>query len=184
MKKKKIIIICVISLICLFILFFIISFAKDKSNSKAAMKVINSDYTVFIKDLEDFETKRDHIYDDIFGSGYAEKFKKNYKSYFDFFDLYGDNVSTMIKDSKNLTKYCRGIYYTDKDVNSKCQLFTRNYELMVNYYVLDVKRFNVLVKEYNKYLDDENVKGDKLSYYKAKYKYIDFDEDSKEDGKE
>lgn len=183
MKKKLIIIIiCIIPVI--FILTSILSFEKDKSDSKKAMKMVDEHYKNFEDDASNFSAMRDYIYENIFGSGYAENFKKNYESYYKYFDEYGNVVSKMKSDSKELDKLCSGIYYTSKSVNSKCTVFVDNYELINNYYVLDVKRFNVLIDEYNKYIDEGNIKSNKLSAYKAKYKYVDYNKDKKYAGKE
>ncbi len=182
--KKKVVLIVVFILIGLFIIINIFSFAKDKSNSKKAMDIIKNDYNKFWSDAKSFGEKRDYIYDNIFGSDYAENFKNNYKYYYDYFDSYKVNVNKIKKDSKNLDKYCNGIYYTKKSINTKCQTFIENYELVINYYVLDVKRFNVIIDEYNNYLEKENLKEKKLSKYNSQYKYIDYNKDGKMSGKE
>lgn len=183
-KKKKIIIISIVLVILLAIVLFTLSLVKDKSDSKKAMKEVEIDYTLFTEDANKFSETRDYIYENIFGEGYADNFKNNYSKFYEVFDSYKKELNKINKDSKNLKKDCNGIYYTSKDINTKCSSFVINYESINNYYVLDVKRFNILIKEYNKYLDDDKSSDKHLSLYKAGYKYLDFNRDNKYEGKE
>ena len=185
MKKKTVVFIIIIILIPLILLgLFVLGLFKDKSDSKQAMGIIEKDYKVFEEKAIEFNDYRDNIYNTVFADSYYESFKDKYSSFNDMFKDYEKLTDEVIETSKNLIKYCNGIYYTSAVVNTMCSNFSGSYEVLVNSFVKDVGNYNILINEYNTYLKENNIDGDKLSKYKTNKKYIDYNKDKKFDGKE
>ncbi len=186
-KNKKLKIGILIAIPVFFILMFLIFFlslVKDKNDSKEAMKTIRKDYDPFTNQVVEFNNYRDKIYDEIFSDSYYESFKTKNESFENTFKEYEKLVDKIVKQSKHLISYCDGIYYTDRDVNTMCNTFSRDYETLYNSFVVDVNNYKILVKEYNTYIDENKLEDTKLKEYKTTKKFIDYNKDKKYSGKE
>ena len=87
------------------------------------------------------------------------------------------------KNTKELDKYCKDVYYPNAKVNSSCKNYKSIYEQVINYFVGDIDSYNVNVDKYNTY--QVAIKSTKLiNEYKTERNYIDYNGDSLFDGKE
>lgn len=188
MKKKKIVILVVIGVTCIIwglITLFISSVKKDQKEMNARMDVIISRYTAFNSKLEEFSTKRDEIHQSFLDTIYYEALGNNDTEYKNKLYEYEQIVTDISKSTKKLREYCKdGIYYSQSDVNSKCNSFKQGYEEMINTFVEDVNLYNSNLEQYNSWLDSEG-KTDavKLENYKTSKKYIDYNKDGTYAGK-
>ena len=182
--NKSVIILIVLIIIILLPFVCFVSVIKDKNDSKEVMNIIKKDYKAFQDDVVSFNTYRDKVYDEIFADSDYNTFKEKSKDFDKFFINYEKLVNKIKKNSNQLITFCDGIYYTDIDVNTMCLIFGDNYETLYNSFIIDVKHYNTLVKEYNTYLEKNNLSEHKLNNYKTNKKYIDYNHDKKYSGKE
>ena len=103
----------------------------------------------------------------------------------DFMDSYATGIQKVEDTARVLKEDCQS-EYGDVNVSSKCTTFKANYEAAMNYYISDVKMYNQMVDEYDKYNSENG--GTFAKVNKAKYvaykDYIDYDEDGECFGKE
>lgn len=182
-KKKTIIITSVIVAIILIIGIFTISIIKDKKKTKETMSLIEKEYQTFEQDIEAFNTKRDEIYSEIFVETYYDTIKGKYQVWNNQLNEYEKKVDSVINNSKNLQKYCNGIYYSKPEINQNCNNFSSLYEEMINSFVTDINEYNKIIKDYNEYLQESNSQ-ETLNFYKTTKKYLDYNKDKKYSGKE
>lgn len=188
MKKKKVVILVVVGVTCIiwgFITLFISSVKKDQREMNARMDVIVDDYTKFNSSLEKFNAKRDEIHQGFLDTIYYETLGTNDTEYKNKLYEYEKVVTDISKSTKKLREYCQdGVYYSQSDVNSKCNSFKQGYEEMMNTFVEDVNLYNSNLDQYNSWLDSEGKSdGVKLENYKTSKKYIDYNKDGKYAGK-
>lgn len=157
---------------------------KDQAKTKKTMKVVLKSYDNFNNRVEEFSDIRNKFYE-LKEELYLETLSQNVDGWNDFMNKYAENIKEVEKASKNLKNNCF-IKYGDVETNSKCTAFKANYEAAMNYYITDVKVYNKLVDEYDKWNEEqggENAKLNKADYPVYK-KYIDFDKDGEYFGKE
>ena len=157
---------------------------EDQKETKKTMKLILDSYGQFNNRVEEFSDYRNKFYemkDDIYLETLSEKADEWNK----FIKEYAESISLVEKASKNLKKNCQ-IKYGDVNTNSKCTTFKANYEAANNYYISDIKFYNGLIDEYNKWNEEEGNKENKVNKgtYPVYKKYIDFDKDREFFGKE
>lgn len=182
-KTKIMIIISVIIIIFLLVGLFIGSIAKDKKKTKEAMNLIIKDSEKFEKSVEKFNEKRDNIYTEVFTETYYDTIKEKYESWNNSLQDYEKVVDNIETTSKNLKKYCNGMYYSKSEVNQKCNDFISLYEEVNNTFISDIDAYNKIIKEYNEYMKENN-STETLNTYSTKKKYIDYNKDKTYSGKE
>lgn len=182
-KKKLILIVSIVVIFLLGILFFIHSILKDQEETAATMNLILKDYDQFEDRVLNFNDKRDQIYSSIFVETYYDTIKVNYGTWNLAFQEYEKEVDRVLDVSKNLKKYCNGVYYSKSDVNKKCNSFSSLYEEVINTFVSDVSSYNKIIDNYNDYVK-ENGGTDLLEKYSTTKKYVDYNQDKKYSGKE
>ena len=179
MKKKMIIIICSIVLIIgILITWFIISINNDKKKTLKRMDNIVSQYDKFKESVLEFNDNREKIYNEMFNDLYLDTIKSNYGVWISKLSEYEKFVDKVNKESFDLKKQCKNVYYPNQEINNKCRAFIIAYEEVNNYFVSDVDLFNRNIDSYN------NEEESSLDKYKTKKIYIDFDGDKKYRGKE
>lgn len=185
-KSLKVIGIVFVIIAILFVLAWIWAsgLKEDQKETKKTMKLVLDSYDNFNNRVEEFSNYRNKFYEmkeDLFLETLGEKADE----WNEFMVKYADSISEVEKSSKNLKKNCE-IKYGDVNTNSKCTAFKANYEAAHNYYISDVKLYNELIDDYNKWNSEEGNKYPKVE--KGKYsvykKYIDFDKDGEFFGKE
>lgn len=188
MKNKKIVVLVVIGVTCIvwgLITLFISSVKKDQREMNARMDVIIDNYTKFNSNLEEFNSKRDEIHKEFLDTIYYETLGNNDTEYKNKLYEYEKIVTNISKNANKLRDYCKdGIYYSQSDVNSKCNSFKQGYEEMINTFVEDVNLYNSNLEQYNSWLEsEEKTDSTKLENYKTSKKYIDYNKDGKYTGK-
>lgn len=163
---------------------FMNSLKTDKEEIHRRMEVITSSYEVFKQDATTFSQVRDDLYINVFSEIYYETLKDNITVYFEKLKEYENTLDQVEKEALTLNENCKGIYYPEAEINTKCSAFSKSYEEMVNYFVNDVNQVNKNIDEYNKY-QTENITGNVLlEKYHTTKKYIDFNQDKEYAGKE
>lgn len=185
-KSLKVIGIVLVIIIILFILAWMWAsgLKEDQKETKKTMKLVLDSYENFNNRVEEFSNYRNKYYEmkeDLF----LETLGENADEWNDFIVKYADSISEVEKSSKNLKKNCE-IKYGDVNTNSKCTSFKANYEAAHNYYISDIKLYNDLIDDYNKWNSEEDNKYSevKKGSYPVYKKYIDFDKDGEYFGKE
>ena len=187
MKKSLKIIGIVLGIIAvLFILacLWVSGLKDDQEQTKETVKVIVDSYENFNNRVEEFSTLRNQFYelrDDL----YLETLAQNSNEWNKFMKEYAESIDEVEKASKGLKENCH-IKYGDVNANSKCTAFKANYEAAQNYYISDVKMYNSLVDEYNKWNSEQSKKYPSVEKgtFPVYKKYIDYDKDGEYFGKE
>ncbi len=182
-KKKIIIIVTIILIFIIIISIFVTNIVRDKKQTARTMDLIEKEYQTFEKDIELFNSKRDEIYSQIFVETYYDTIKEKYQVWNNNLTEYEEKVDKIIKNSKNLQKYCNGIYYSKPQINQNCNNFASLYEEMINSFVTDINEYNKIIKNYNEYIKENNQQ-EVLSSYKTTKKYLDYNKDNNYSGKE
>ena len=185
-KSLKVIGIVFIIIAILFVLAWIWAsgLKEDQEETKKTMKLVLDSYENFNNRVEEFSNYRNKFYEmkeDLF----LETLGENAEEWNDFMGKYADSISEVEKSSKNLKENCE-IKYGDVNTNSKCTAFKANYEAAHNYYISDIKLYNDLIDDYDKWNKEEDNKYPevKKGTYPVYKKYIDFDKDGEYFGKE
>ena len=157
---------------------------EDQKLTKKTMKLILESYENFNNRVEEFSNYRNEFYEmkeDLF----LETLGEQADDWNDFIKKYADSISEVEKASKNLKKNCE-IKYGDVNTNSKCTAFKANYEAAHNYYISDIKLYNDMIDDYDKWNKEEGNKYSEVEKgsYPIYKKYIDFYKDGEYFGKE
>lgn len=163
---------------------FVTSLKTDKQEINKRMKVITGTYEVFKTNANTFSSLRDDLYTNVFSEIYYETLKENIAIYKTKLAEYEKSLEQIETEALTLQKNCRGVYYPEAEVNTKCTTYAKSYEEMVNYFVNDVTQVNNNIEEYNKYQTENATGNPLLEKYKTKKQYIDFNKDKKFEGKE
>lgn len=184
--KKSLMVIGIV--ICIIIVLFagawiwVSGLKEDTAETKKKMDIILKAYPNFNKAVDDFSNLRNQFYEykeDL----YLETLRDNADAWNSFMKIYEEGIQKVENSAKDLKANCN-LDYGDVNVSSKCTTFKANYQAANNYYISDVKLYNQLVDEYEKY----NTSGKYKTVNKASlviYKdYIDYDKDGECFGKE
>ena len=185
-KSLKVIGIVFIIIAILFVLAWIWAsgLKEDQKETKKTMKLVLDSYENFNNRVEEFSNFRNKFYE-MKEDLYLETLNDKAEEWNNFIKEYADAITEVEKSSKNLKSNCK-IKYGDVNTNSKCTAFKANYEAANNYYISDIKLYNDLIDDYEKWDKEEggnHAKVEKGSYPVYK-KYIDFDNDGEYFGKE
>lgn len=157
---------------------------EDRTTTQAKMDKILEAYPTFNQVVNDFSNLRNQFYsykEDL----YLETLRDNAEAWNTFMSNYADGIQK-VEDSAQVLKENCDLEYGDVKVSTKCTNFKVNYEAAMNYYISDVKLYNQMVSEYEKYNTESGGKYPVVN--KAEYKiyedYIDYDKDGEYFGKE
>lgn len=157
---------------------------EDRAVTQEKMDKILEAYPTFNQMVNDFSNLRNQFYsykEDL----YLETLRDNAEAWNTFMSNYADGIQK-VEDSAQVLKENCDLEYGDVKVSTKCTNFKVNYEAAMNYYISDVKLYNQMVSEYEKYNTEGGGKYPVVN--KAEYKiyedYIDYDKDGEYFGKE
>ena len=157
---------------------------EDRTATQAKMDKILEAYPTFNQMVNDFSNLRNQFYsykEDL----YLETLRDNAEAWNTFMSNYAGGIQK-VEDSAQVLKENCDLEYGDVKVSTKCTNFKANYEAAMNYYISDVKFYNQMVSEYEKYNTEGGGKYPVVN--KAEYKiyedYIDYDKDGEYFGKE
>lgn len=162
------------------IMSFVTSFAKDVTDSKENIEIIQTEYKNFKELVEVLNGKREKIYSDVINELYIEHASEDYQNWTSSLKDYEDTITQIAEYRSTLAQRCIGVLYNDSNVQSQCDSMVLSYETAINYYVKDIQKFNDFIGLYNASVMDDA----KLEAYDLKdYNYIDFNDDGKYLGK-
>ena len=177
-----VIIIIAIIFICAWV--WVDGLKQDRALTQAKMDEILEAYPNFNQSVDDFSNLRNQFYS-YKENLYLETLRDNAEVWNNFMDSYATGIQKVEDTARVLKEDCQS-EYGDVNVSSKCTTFKANYEAAMNYYISDVKMYNQMVDEYDKYNSENG--GTFAKVNKAKYvaykDYIDYDEDGECFGKE
>ncbi len=181
--KKKIGIGCgvIFLLFVVFIIWFILGFLEDKTETRKEMKKIQKEYVTFKSSIESYNTIRDQLYASVFKDTYYNTFKEKDPGNKEMLKEAEKIVKQVATASKSLKKACDGVIYPDVSINTKCSSFSLAYEQVINSFVSDVDAYNKQIDAYNTWIGK---KEEQVESYKTKRTYIDYNQDKKYSGKE
>ena len=159
---------------------------KDKSSSRILKRVnvVNNEFEVFTTNTNAFEAFREELYESELSNVYYDTMYKDRKKLEEKLSHYENLVDELEKNTYKLDNLCGNVYYPSGDANNKCRNYKSIYEQVVNYFVTDVNKYNKdVVEKFNKYQEEQG-SFVRLGYYNTKKVYIDYNNDSKYDGKE
>lgn len=181
--KKNAIFIAVIGLLMISsggIMSFVTSFAKDVTDAKDNVEIIQNKFQSFKELMEVFNGERELVYSDVINDLYVEHASEKYSSWITTFQSYEQTIAKVSEYRPILEQRCIDILYNDSNIQSKCDSMLLSYETAINYYVKDVFKFNEFIEVYNAGVDELS----RLAPYALKgYNYIDFNDDGKYLGK-
>ncbi len=163
---------------------FTMGLKQDKEEVQDRMKVIDSTYQEFRKEVNDFNTTRNNIYDNVFSLLYFDTLNETIPACLEALTDYEVILDKIEKTTNTLKENCSDLYFPEKDINNKCQTYAATYEEMVNYFVNDITQVNNNIEEFNKYNEENNTGIKPLQKYNTTKDYIDFNKDKKYTGKE
>ncbi len=181
-KTKIILIVSIIAMIFLIVGLFIGNMKKDKKKTQQVMEIILKESKEFENNVLSFNERREEVYTEIFIETYYDTIKENHDKWSNLLEEYETTIDKIENASKNLKKYCNGMYYSKAEVNQKCNDFSALYEEINNTFVSDIESYNKTIEEYNEYAKENNVEA--VSTYQTKKKYIDYNKDKSYSGKE
>ena len=157
---------------------------EDQKETRKKMKIVLNNYENFNNRVEEFSLFRNNFYEkkeELF----LETLSEQASDWNTFMEQYAESIKEVEKAAKKLKSSCK-IKYGDVNTNSKCTAFKANYEAANNYYISDIKLYNDLINEYDKWNVENG--GSYSSVNKgifAVYKdYIDYDKDGECFGKD
>ncbi len=187
MKSKNfpIYLICIACLLIFsgFVSSFIISLKNYQAVVLKRMGNVNNIFEEFSTNVSLYEEKRDLLYTNYLSNLYYDTMYNNNAIIKGELTSYENLVKEIDEQRKVLDTLCVDVYYPDSAANSKCSNYKSIYEQVINYFVTDINYYNNGVDEYNNYIKQLN--GNNLiSNYNTNFKYIDYNNDKKYDGKE
>lgn len=184
MNKKKLIIIissAVVGIAIFVTLIFMVfkQVNQDSKERKEHEQTISDKYVEFKNKVGVFNETRNNFYNEVGRDLYPESVDEGYDRWVPVLDQYTEIVDQVEDSSNELKELCVGNYYSNADVESKCQAFIIAYEKVFNYYVKDITAFNNTMDKYR-----EGSYGSKeVSNYELKYDYKDINSDGNFVGK-
>lgn len=185
-KSLKIIGIVIIIIAIIFIAawIWVDGLKEDRAATQAKMDEILEAYPNFNKAVDEFSNLRNQFYgykEDL----YLETLRDNAEAWNTFMAGYANGIQKVEDTAKVLKEDCQS-EYGDVNVSSKCTTFKANYEAAMNYYISDVKMYNQMVDEYDKYNAQNGNKYPTVNEGKFPVytDYIDYDKDGEYFGKE
>ena len=181
--KKAVIILLVVLVIIGGISFlgynFVKDYKEDVKNTKEILKVLDTEYTDFEKQIVDYNKNLTSLIELLKKSTYVDIIDSKKGELVKLIDTVSEQLDKL-SSYKNLSKYC-GKKYSDGKTNRNCSSFYKTYEKSVNVYVDVVSVYNDVVKRYNDVVDESK----KMKLYESKYKdYIDYNKDGTYLGKD
>ena len=162
---------------------FVLELKHDHEETYNRMYKVDDEFEVFSANTSVFEENRDELYNVVLSNVYYDTMYDEDKDIKNKLSNYENLVDELTKNTNNLNKLCNNMYYSSSTTNSKCNNYKSIYEQVVNYFVSDINIYNDNVDKYNKY-QEENNSSLRISKYKTKKVYIDYNNDKKFDGKE
>ncbi len=184
--KKVSILLFVVGGICLFCgltLSFVVSLKEDRVATLARMSDIKDEYKNFSNSVDVFNDIRNSLYLNVFENMYIDTMSSKDKEIKETLLNYESSVNDVAKTVNKLSNLCGTIYFSNSNINDKCDGYANVYEQIVNAFVSDVTLYNNNVLQYNEY-QKESGTDSLLSDYKTEKKYIDYNNDKKFDGKD
>ena len=187
-NKKKIITIGAVAIgvltVVTIIILVLISIKKNDQEMKEKEAKVISDYDKFKGNVVLFTSVRDKVYSNIFNDLYYTTMTANHESWQVILTEYKDTVIKIEASSSSLEKNCFHIIYKNQKTNKLCNSFKKNNELIINYYVKDIKKYNNYINKYNDWVknnpDYKALELFDLGKFKA---YIDYNNDKIFSGK-
>lgn len=168
MNRKTVIIIVitivVLALLGLGIFKFIDDIKRDKEAALIQMNEINEYYDSFVENVDYFNLKREEL-KIILTDLYYENLSKNYSKINTSLLEYDNIIAKIVKDGNNLNDKC-GKYYSDPNVNKKCESYKISYETAMNVYTTDIDNYNSLIDKYNEWTKT-NTKYKELEHFSS-----------------
>ena len=182
-KKKNIliiisIIILIITTITIGIYIFLSNIQKDKQKTEQNIQNIKNTYETFKNKIDTFDEKRQNVMQALSQGFYFETAEQTSLEWNKLFVEYDECVINIKQEIEQLDNLCNTVYL-DNDINTKCQVYKKNYEIMVNTLINDIDTYNTKLEEYNTWTDS-NTQYNKVALFTSKeYKeYIDYDKDN------
>ena len=157
------------------------SFAKDISDTKKNIDVIQDEYDKFKNLLQSFTGDREIIYSDVFNNLYLETVEGNYDNWYIKLQEYENTTNKIFGYKTFLQEKCVGVIYNDSNTQSKCDSMLISYETVNNYFVKDINKWNDFINEFNNQVED--VLYSKKLFDLNTRNYIDFNDDGEYLGK-
>ena len=186
--KKSLLVIGIVLLIII-ILFvgawiWVDGLKEDTKITKEKMDAVKEAYPIFNQAVIDFSNLRNKFYE-YKENLYLETLRDNADAWNVFMKEYADGIQK-VEDAALVLKENCDIEYGDVQVSTKCDDFKVSYEPAMNYYISDVKLYNSMVDEYDKYNMENGNKFPKVNKgeFKVYQDYIDYDKDGEYFGKE
>lgn len=170
MKKGSLITIIVVVLVIIFGIVFGIfkvvdSIKKDQAKTEKQIEEINTYYESLNENAFAFNETKEK-FDTLMNKMYYETVFQSQKEITKILNEYDTIITKIKEDGQQLENRC-SIYYKNSDTMQKCNSYKISYESAMQVFISDVKRYNTLVKNYNKWTE-ENPTYEKISAFVSK----------------
>ena len=128
---------------------FVYELRADREKTYNRINLVNDEFEVFSTNTSVFEEFRDELHETILSNLYIETMYQTDMDVKNKLSNYENLVDELEKNTKSLGKLCTDVYYPDSGANSKCVNYKSIYEQIVNYFVSDIRDYNVNVAKYN-----------------------------------
>ncbi len=162
---------------------FLEGLQKDREAVVHRMSDVSTEFETFSTNVSHFGDYREDFHESVLENLYYDTMlstdtfvKQELKKYEEMVDDIESSVSI-------LDSLCEDVYYPEGDVNSMCMNYKSMYELVVNYFVLDVDDYNFNVGKFNDY-QKSNLLNTFIREYSTTKKFIDYNNDGVFEGKE
>ena len=127
------IIVLIVTGLSLTIYNFYKGYKEDKIKTEEFINNISTNYNIFLEDLNNINTKRELVYNEIFKETYYTDMQNNIDNWNNLMSEYSKSVATIVNNSEYLKNNCTDIKFYHSDINPKCELFIENYEMIENF---------------------------------------------------
>ncbi len=153
-------------------LMFLTSYRNDVHNQKEIVLNVRKEYLAFNDQTKSFEEQLAK-FQEVFGF-YFEDMKENQEVTLDTLNQIEQIMIDMDSSTSVLKNTCKSSSFASSEIMTKCAVFQKNYETIINTYVKMILCYNHAVDEYNAWAKDEV-----LNHFTSQVRnsYLDFDND-------
>ena len=162
---------------------FLLGLRADKELTYQRMEDVSLTFEDFSTTISLFEERRDQLYTSTLSNVSYDFMLSNDSTIKTSLSNYEAMVDEIGKQVISLDGLCDDVYYPDGAVNNKCSNYKSIYEQVVNYFVDDIKTYNLNVDKFNQYQAGIGSTVT-ISKYESTKDYIDYNNDKQFDGKE
>lgn len=163
--------VCIVIGIVVFVLIFgvlvfnfVSSFRADQKRTLANIEIINTRFTDFSKNANEFNLKRGEIISYLTGDVYYETFFDDVSLMLPIFDEYVTLYKNINSNYADMLEVCKSTY-SDSNANSRCNVFNNTISNISKVVSADIQKYNEMVGLYNNWANSNNMQDKNVLMY-------------------